>query len=237
MKKVLTAVLCYLLVLVSTVTSFAATKDISSLKTQSTDSGINLKAKQKKNKDIAAWIEIEGLDLSEAVMCRDGDNEYYLNRNNNGKKSSNGSLYIEDYNSTDFTDRVTVIYGHNMRSGAMFGNLQECFSNKKKFEKYPTFTIHTTEGEFEYKVFAAVPFNNKHLLYYNNFSKFSGLQKFLKKVYAVDDSKAHFNTDIEIGENDRIVILATCMDGNGSKRYLVMGVYQESEKSAESAEQ
>ena len=110
-------------------------------------------------------------------------------------------------------------------------------NNKKKFEKYSTFTIHTTEGEFEYKVFAAVPFNNKHLLYYNNFSKFSGLQKFLKKVYAVDDSKAHFNTDIEIGENDRIVILATCMDGNGSKRYLVMGVYQESDNSAETAEQ
>lgn len=236
MKKVLTAILCYLLILVFTVTSLAATKDLSALKTVTSNSGINLKAKQKKNKDIAAWIEIDGLNLSEAIMCRKGDNDYYLNRNNYGKKSSNGSLYIEDYNSTDFTDRVTVIYGHNMRSGAMFGNLQECYSNSKKFDKYSTFTIHTSKGEFEYKVFAAVPFNNKHLLYYNNFNKFSGLQKFLKKVYAVKDSKAHFNTDIEIGENDRIVILATCMDGNGSKRYLVMGVYQKLEKSADTAE-
>ncbi len=216
MKKFLALFLCLL-----TVASVAVAS--------SAKETIDLEALREDNEDIAAWLEVDGIKVSEAVMCRQDDNDYYLNRNNNGKKSKDGSLYIEDYNSTDFTDRVTVIYGHNMRSGKMFGNLQERYSKSKYFEKYPTFTLHTTEGELEYKIFAAVPFNNEHILYYNNFNKFSGLEKFLDKVYAVKSSKAHFNKDIEIGENDRIVILATCMDGNGKKRFLVMGVYQEPE--------
>lgn len=201
-------------------------------------SPIDFAALQEVNPDIFGWLEIPGMDLSEPLLNRAGDNEYYLTRDSDGADSSAGSLFVEDYNSLDFSDPVTVIYGHNMRSGAMFGFLQERFSDSTFFNENRTFTIYLPEGEYEYTVFAAVPYSNEHLLYYHDFTQFSELEAFIEDVYATRSLIANVDTSITIEEGDRIVILSTCLGGDNTQRYLVMGVYKslETETSETQAE-
>ncbi len=187
-------------------------------------SPIDFEALWEINSDICAWLEIPGMDISAPIVNREGDNSYYLRRDSDGNSSSNGSFFIEDYNSIDFTDPVTVVYGHNMRSGAMFGRLQENYSNAEFFAEYNTFQVYTPDAEYDYQIFAAVPYSNKHILYYHNFSQFPVLEKFLDEVYSTRSLIANFDTSIEIEEGDRIVIFSVCLDGDNTQRYLVMGV-------------
>ena len=86
---------------------------------------------QKKNPDVCAWLEIPGTDIDHPILQNPDDDEYYSRRSWNKKKSSKGSLFTQaTYNSTDFSDPVTIIYGHRTNDGSMFGQLQKTYSDK-----------------------------------------------------------------------------------------------------------
>ena len=189
----------------------------------------NFEALKQENPDIIGWFEMEGLGLSEPLMFREDDNSYYLHRNSKGEDSKSGSLFIENYNSPDFSDRVTIIYGHNMRSGAMFGDLQQKYKNEEFFKNNNTFKIFTPDAEYVCDIFAAFPYSNKHILYYNDFSSFKNLEKFIKNCFSIRNLIAIFEKDVIIEENDKIVILSTCLDGDSNGRYLVMAKITQSE--------
>ena len=189
----------------------------------------NFEALKQENPDIIGWFEMEGLGLSEPLMFKEDDNSYYLHRNSKGEDSKSGSLFIENYNTPDFSDRVTIIYGHNMRSGAMFGDLQHYYKNEEFFAENNTFKIYTPDAEFVCDIFAAFPYSNKHILYYNDFSSFKNLEKFIKNCFSIRNLIAIFEKDVIIEENDKIVILSTCLDGDSNGRYLVMAKITQSE--------
>ncbi len=73
------------------------------------------------NKDLTAWISIEGMVIDYPVMqCE--DDEYYLHHDFYGKEDKYGCLYVRDR--ADVENGVNfIIYGHNMRDGSMFGDL------------------------------------------------------------------------------------------------------------------
>ena len=81
---------------------------------------------QKINPDVYAWIQIPGTNINYPILqsVTEAD-DYYLNTTIDGKTGYPGSIYTEKYNSTSFTDPVTVIYGHNMKEGTMFADLHK----------------------------------------------------------------------------------------------------------------
>ena len=82
---------------------------------------------KEKNPDIVAWIrsddpESTGIDYP---VLYSGDNEKYLRRDLYGEEHIAGSIFLEGLNRPDFTDYYTIIYGHNMNDGSMFGGLKK----------------------------------------------------------------------------------------------------------------
>ena len=75
--------------------------------------------------DFAGWITIDGTKIDYPVMLTPNDGDYYLKRNVNGEDDINGTLFMDPR--TDLVQRSTniIIYGHNMKSGAMFGSLKK----------------------------------------------------------------------------------------------------------------
>ena len=73
---------------------------------------------------LAGWIYIQDTMVDLPVM-QTTDNAYYLDKNIDGAKDVNGTLFMDCRN--DFTKPGTnlIIYGHNMKSGAMFGGLKQ----------------------------------------------------------------------------------------------------------------
>lgn len=186
-------------------------------------SPIDFEKLQKTNPDGYAWLEIEGADISYPIFFKEGDNSFYLNHNIDGEYDKAGALFTEDYNSTDFSDPATVIYGHNMASGAFFGLLEEKYSNPKFFKENNKLNIYMPTEMRSYKIFAALPFSDTHILHYYNFSNNRSYDNFLEDIYGTRSLEAIFNTDIKVTNDDKIVILLTCR-AEFDERYLVLAV-------------
>lgn len=76
---------------------------------------------KQQNQDIVAWLTIpEQLDI--AVVQR--DNTYYLNRDYLGYHNDNGAIFLDMGCDLTGNPKALILYGHNMKTGAMFGNLR-----------------------------------------------------------------------------------------------------------------
>ena len=84
---------------------------------------IDLDALQEINPEAVGWIQIPDTVISYPLL-HTSDNSYYLTHTFQKEKNRTGSIFIESSNKNDLTDLHTIIYGHNMRSGAMFADLK-----------------------------------------------------------------------------------------------------------------
>lgn len=179
---------------------------------------------QARNEDIYAWIQLPGTVVDYPVLQRFGDEGYYLRRDVDGANAIAGSLFTEYcYNGVTFQDPVTVIYGHDMKNGSMFGSLQTYFS-PLTLDESSVFFIYQPDRKMTYQVFAAVPYNNRHLLYGRNFWDKNTYQSFFEEISEIRSLQANMNAEAFPEFGDRVVILSTCLKGDNTRRYLVMGV-------------
>ena len=80
------------------------------------DIPIDFAALKEKNPDVYAWISIPGTAIDYPVLQRENDNTYYLDHTIDHEEKTEGAIFTENYNNTDFEDPNTVIYGHDMRT-------------------------------------------------------------------------------------------------------------------------
>lgn len=176
------------------------------------------------NGDIYAWIYVPGTTVDYPILQHPTDNSYYLNYNIDGTKGFPGCIYTENYNSKDFSDIHTVIYGHNLKDKTMFTSLHN-FENKDVFSKEHYIYIYMPDYVFVYRIFAAYEFSAIHLLDNYDYSNEYVYEDYLKKIYATTDRVANVKEDIKVTTKDKIVTLSTCTrDSDSNKRFLVTGV-------------
>jgi len=183
---------------------------------------------QEVNPDIYAWIEIEGTVIDDPILQNAADDTLYLHTAYDGSESTAGAIYTESaYNSLDFNDPVTMIYGHRTIAGNMFGALRPVYSDAASFSKYDDIKIYLPGEVRHYKVFAAVPYDNLHIMYTYDFNNQYWYNNFFKNVRKIRSIEANFNDSIFPDAGDRVIILSTCIEGDQSHRYLVMAVLQD----------
>ena len=101
----------------------------------------------KSGRDIVAWLDIPALAIAYPVVQGD-DNEFYLHHLPNGEYKNAGSLFMEAANSRNLTDINTVIYGHNMDNGSMFGKFRNM--TEEDYKTQPYLWLCTTEKAYLY---------------------------------------------------------------------------------------
>ena len=190
---------------------------------------VNFAVYQKINKDIYAWIRIPGTPIDYPILNRQGDNEYYLKRNIYRYADSRGSIFTEDYNSRDFNDPVTLIYGHNMSSGSMFGSIQKTYTRKSFMQEHKELLIFLPDKTYTYEIFAAVPYSNIHLMYYYDFTDAYVFTEVMNDILSVRALNAVIDKTVTVTPDDHIVVLSTCLSGNGNQRYLLLAVRRDGE--------
>ncbi|MBE6598155.1 MAG: class B sortase [Ruminococcaceae bacterium] len=180
------------------------------------------------NPDIYAWIEIPGTKVDYPVLQSPTNDEKYLTTAYDGTYYVGGSIFTQaTYNGTDFNDSVTLIYGHTMKSGTLFGQLQSVYSNAESFAEHDEIIIYLPGEVRYYTVFAAVPFDNFHIMHTYDFSTEYWYDSFFKRVGKVRSFSACFNKEIIPEYDDRVIILSTCLNEDSTKRFLVMAVCRE----------
>lgn len=181
----------------------------------------------KENEDIYAWITVTDTTVDYPVLQHPTDNTYYLNNNIDGTPGYPGCIYTEDYNAKDFSDKNTVLYGHNLKDKTMFSSLHN-YEEEDTFSKDQYIYIWTENDVFVYKVFAAYEFNSNHLLLNYDYNNEYVYEQYIKDIFNVKDNGygiANIKDDIDVTKEDRIITLSTCTtDHNSDQRFLVVGV-------------
>lgn len=177
------------------------------------------------NPDIYAWIYIPDTNVNYPVLQSPTDDSYYLNHDKDGNYSDAGAIYSQLANKTDFSDPVTVLYGHNMNSGGMFATLHY-FENKEFFDSHQDMYIYTDGHIYTYKVIAAYQYDNRHILNSFNFADTAVTQQYFDSVLNPNSLVMNVREGVQLSaESDKIVQLSTCTgDANRLvRRYLVTG--------------
>lgn len=186
------------------------------------DIPIDFEQIQQQNPDIYAWIQIPDTAVDYPIVQHAEDNTYYLNHTVEGAQGYPGSIYTENINRQDFTDKNTVIYGHNMDDGSMFGGLHQ-YIDPAYMNQHPEIYIYTPEHKYTYRVFAAVTYDNRHILETYDCNDEMQFQEYLDSVMSVRNIASNFSSDISAAVDDRIITLSTCND-NSEQRLLIEAV-------------
>ena len=184
---------------------------------------IDWDALTEENPDIYAWIYIPNTQVDYPVLQHEGDDNYYLDHNLDGSSGYPGCIYSQSYNTKDFTDSNTVLYGHNMKNGSMFGSLHE-FEDNEFFNENPYIYIYTPEKTLVYQIFAACEAGDTHLLYAYDFDTESGFDRFVSDINSVRDMRSHVRSGLGVVYGRKLVTLSTCIKGEPESRWIVAGV-------------
>lgn len=184
---------------------------------------LDWEALQGENPDIYAWITVPGTQVDYPVLQHPSDDAYYLAHNLDGSEGYPGCIYTESKNRKDFSDRNTILYGHNMKDGSMFGSLHN-FEEESFFTEHRYAFVYTKEQIYVYDLFAAYEFSDDHLLYAYNFASDLGYQEYLDMVFGIRDMGAHLREGVEVTVKDTILTMSTCISAKPENRYLVQGL-------------
>ena len=175
------------------------------------------------NEDIYAWVYIPDTKIDYPVLQHPADNTYYLNYNLDGSKGYPGCIYTEDYNAKDFSDPVTVMYGHNMKNGSMFAGLHR-YGDSQYMEEHPYVYVYTEDGLLVYEIFAAHEYSDAHILYGHDYMEPEEFEEYLEEIRNVRDMGRVLREGVEVTEGDRILTMSTCIASKPNNRFLVQGV-------------
>ena len=184
---------------------------------------IDFKQLQELNQDLYAWIRITDTNIDYPIAQHAEQDDFYLNHNIYGEPQFSGSIYSEAMKKKDFSDPVTVLYGHNMRNGTMFQNLH-LFENKDFFDTNPYVYVYTPDGTLIYEIVSAGVTDNRHILYAYDFSDEDVFAEYLKNMKENPDEDVHVRDSVELTIDSRILIMSTCVGNNPAERYIVQAV-------------
>ena len=172
------------------------------------------------NEDIVGWLYIGALDLSYPVVQGE-DDDYYLHRTFARKDNFAGSIFVEADNASDFRDPNTIVYGHNMLNGSMFGSLSDLTDGQEpKYKNDQWFWIMTPNGNYRYRMFSIHVTGVTSDVY----TLFNGTDDtFLEWCASMSEASSVELEEEQFTLHSKIVTLSTCTGDSGT-RYVVQGL-------------
>jgi len=164
-----------------------------------------------------AWLYGPGTPIDYPVM-QAFDYAFYLTHLPDGTYNASGSLFLDYNNAPDFSDRLSVIYGHNMNNGSMFGSLPS-YKQQAYFDEHPTMFLTTPQRDYRIdllygSVVGAGMWRDRAFMYETN----------LEALLAFASASTTFRSDVTYTDTDRFIVLSTCSYEFDDARYLVIGV-------------
>ena len=181
---------------------------------------VDFESLKKVNEDIIGWIRVNALDISYPI-AQSTNNDYYLHRTFERVDNFAGCIFMEYQNHSDFSDKNTIIYGHNMKNGSMFADLSK-YRDEGFFAEHPVILLATPGGTLRAEVFSAYVADVKQDAWRTVFSDSGDKESWLAGLTA----RSAFAGAETPGADDRIVTLSTCTYEFDDARFVVHAAVQ-----------
>ncbi len=164
------------------------------------------------NPDLVGWLTIQGTKVDYPVVQKTEDNDYYLNHSFDGSEDSAGTIYV-DYRSDIVNPTTnTMVYGHNMKNGTMFGSLKN-YLQEDFFKEYRYIQFNTIYEHRLYQVVSVglseVAYQDENSYRYYNFIQANNMEEWQEFVDNVN-SLAIYQSDVTLEPSEEILTLSTC---------------------------
>ena len=176
-----------------------------------------------KNKKLIGWIKIDDTNIDYPVM-QTSDNEYYLDHNLNQEYDKNGSIFMDKDCDVLKPSTNFIIYGHNMKSGKMFGSLDK-YADQSFYEKHKEIRFDTLYEEGTYEVmyvFRSRVYQQDEIVfkYYQFYDANSEeeFQSYMKEMEAL----SLYDTGVKAEYGDHLLTLSTCDYEEKDGRFVVV---------------
>jgi len=177
---------------------------------------VDFEALREEGPDIVAWLYCADTPINNPVVLGE-DNEYYVYRLPDGSSNANGSLFMDYRNLPDLTDRNTIIYGHNMQSGKMFGTLTK-YKNQSYYDQHPVLWLLTPERAYRIDLIAGMVTPSDSDAY----EVFDTDEEFRAHLEMVIQNTT-FVSETGIETVNQIITLSTCSYEYATARYVLIG--------------
>lgn len=176
------------------------------------------------NEDMAAWLQIPGTNIDYPVMWTPRDEEYYLYRDFDGSDNKNGCLILDTDSSLNPLTTNLIIHGHNMKSGAMFGNLTD-YEHEDYYQEHKNILLYTEECLRNYEIIAV--FRSQVYKKTDEVFKFykffqADTQEEFDDFYNNIKALSIYDTGVTAEFGDRFITLSTCVYHVEQGRFVVV---------------
>ena len=174
-----------------------------------------------KNSDLVGWLKVNCLYRINFAVVQ-GKNNYYMNHDFNKQENANGSAFLDETCKIWPKDDNLIIYAHNMKSGEMFGELNQ-LQNAEKLYQDPFVTFDTLYEQGTYVplavfVCSVVQADNYFQFYVRNFKSEAAFDEYISRAREL--SLLSLKTDAIYG--DELLTLVTCYDQDNRQRLVVL---------------
>ena len=181
----------------------------------------SLKEYMKINPEVMGWIYVPDTDIDYPFVLGE-DNDFYLDHSPEKYYSIYGAIFEDFENHPDIDDnRNTVLYGHNVRFGGMFHDVEK-FLEKDFFDKTPIY-LYTTEKVYIYEPFSIFEASYDYQYFQVDFKDDGEYVAFMREMR--DNSR--FPRDIDFTAEDRMLTLSTCTNGAKTQRWSFQSILVE----------
>lgn len=179
------------------------------------------------NQDVVGWISVDGTNIDYPILQGE-TNLSYINTDIYGNFSLGGSIFLDTRNDEKFEDNYSLLYGHSVVSGRMFGDI-ELYKEEKFFHDNQSGSLLTLETSYDLKIFASllVPANEVEI-----FNPTVWQDDMDELVDYVENDALFINQDefenIKLmGEDLQIIALTTCSFEFTDARTVILAVMEE----------
>ena len=185
------------------------------------ESGVSKYAPLKEhNSDFAGWLTVSDTEIDyPVVMPPADDSEYYLHRDFDKNYSYSGTPFIGE--NCDVNSDIFVIYGHNMKTGAMFGTLDK-YADQDWASLHRDFVFETPDEHRIYRVFATfrTKVNSKNEFRYFDYAGNHSDEDYVRIIGELSSKSETKAEEVPAGRH-QILILSTCSYHTDNGRFAV----------------
>lgn len=185
--------------------------------------GAKFAALKDQNSDFMGWISIEGTSLDFPVMYAPNNKDYYLKHDFKHQYSDYGVPYLDEKTTIGANAQSDnlIVYGHNMKTGTIFGCLTE-YKKADYYQEHPTIEFDTLYGDAQYEVFAAFSIDvvQDTSFVYNQYVDMD------EETYNAYVDEVIRRSDVDSGirpvYDEQLLTLSTCEYSSANGRYVVV---------------
>lgn len=174
--------------------------------------------------DIVGWLYCADTPINYPVV-QSKDNDYYLYRLIDGTENKNGTIFMDFRNDPKFGDWNHLIYGHNMKNGAMFGSLTD-YMEQEFYEQHPFWFLLTEEKNYRIDLvggYVTPDGSDAYILPTDT----AGRDELFRKAARSSVFSAELEGGAVLKTDERLITMSTCVYDYEDARFVLVGVLRE----------